>query len=389
MTLNNIWEGEFQRIIAESTQNLHKLCEMYLSDFSGIFLALASTTAISVIPNLLLYLIPVSFLSQSTFNGLNVRKTMLSFACGGLLGDVFFHTLPHLVGLHHHNDNYHHEQNDHHHHDHHHDHGGGVLDRFLGQLLKDEEKRALLVASNILAGFLFFFTLQRVMSSHGFGAHANDLRRGDKKGASPRGRGPRSRTRSSSSTPSLKISTRGSSGGSGWLRDAREAVTRLKGRLRAQGWLNLAADSLHNFTDGLAVGASFSSYDKCSGQGSNFVGLTTVLSVLLHEIPHEVGDFTVLVSQGLTKTEAIQAQFFTAGAAFLGTFCGLWGASGDRAAETLLLAWTAGGFLYIATVGMVPTVLEVDSSESKLHVLYDVVALISGCALMLAVALLE
>ena len=61
----------------------------------------------------------------------------------------------------------------------------------------------------------------------------------------------------------------------------------------------------------------------------------------------------------------------------------------DKVTGTLLLAWTAGGFLYIATVGMVPAVLERDASESKLHVLYDALALTSGCAIMLVVSLLE
>ena len=119
------------------------------------------------------------------------------------------------------------------------------------------------------------------------------------------------------------------------------------------------------------------------------VGVATGLSILLHEVPHEIGDFTVLVSQGLTKQEAIQAQFVTAIGAFLGTLCGLWGASGDKVTEMLLLAWTSGGFLYIATAGMVPAILAEDRNESKLHVLYESMAFIAGCTLMLAVALLE
>ena len=81
--------------------------------------------------------------------------------------------------------------------------------------------------------------------------------------------------------------------------------------LTASGWLNLLADSMHNFTDGIALGASFAA--------SKGLGTAALLSVLFHEIPHELSDFTILVESGLSKWEAIQAQFLTAIAAFLGT----------------------------------------------------------------------
>jgi ABC-type nickel/cobalt efflux system permease component RcnA len=46
---------------------------------------------------------------------------MISFAVGGLLGDVFFHTLPHLnEGSHSHGHDHHHD----HEHTHEHNHGG-------------------------------------------------------------------------------------------------------------------------------------------------------------------------------------------------------------------------------------------------------------------------
>ena len=59
------------------------------------------------------------------------------------------------------------------------------------------------------------------------------------------------------------------------------------------GYLNLAADFTHNFTDGLAIGASF--------LVSPAVGAVTTLTILLHEVPHEIGDFAILVQSGCTK----------------------------------------------------------------------------------------
>uniref|UniRef100_A0A8C6XKB7 Zinc transporter SLC39A7 n=1 Tax=Naja naja TaxID=35670 RepID=A0A8C6XKB7_NAJNA len=63
--------------------------------------------------------------------------------------------------------------------------------------------------------------------------------------------------------------------------------------MRVAGYLNLAADFAHNFTDGLALGASF--------VAGSTIGAITTLTVLLHEVPHEVGDFAILVQSGCTK----------------------------------------------------------------------------------------
>lgn len=61
------------------------------------------------------------------------------------------------------------------------------------------------------------------------------------------------------------------------------------------GYLNLAADLAHNFTDGLAIGASF--------RGGRGLGILTTMTVLLHEVPHEVGDFAILVQSGCSKKQ--------------------------------------------------------------------------------------
>ena len=63
--------------------------------------------------------------------------------------------------------------------------------------------------------------------------------------------------------------------------------------IKVSGYLNLAADFTHNFTDGLAIGASY--------LVSRNVGLVTTLTILLHEVPHEIGDFAILVQSGCSK----------------------------------------------------------------------------------------
>ncbi len=65
------------------------------------------------------------------------------------------------------------------------------------------------------------------------------------------------------------------------------------GDIKVAGYLNLAADFTHNLTDGLAIGASFLA-------GSS-IGYVTTITVLLHEVPHEIGDFAILIQSGCSR----------------------------------------------------------------------------------------
>jgi hypothetical protein len=51
--------------------------------------------------------------------------------------------------------------------------------------------------------------------------------------------------------------------------------------LSAVAWMVVMGDGLHNFTDGLAIGAAFAA--GIPG------GLSTALAVFCHELPHELG----------------------------------------------------------------------------------------------------
>ena len=54
-----------------------------------------------------------------------------------------------------------------------------------------------------------------------------------------------------------------------------------KKKVAPVAWMIIIGDGLHNFIDGLAIGASFSS--------STFVGLSTALAIFCEELPHELG----------------------------------------------------------------------------------------------------
>ena len=81
--------------------------------------------------------------------------------------------------------------------------------------------------------------------------------------------------------------------------EERSAWTALRG-MRASGWLNLAADFVHNSTDGLAVGAAFVAGSGVAG-GGDFLGWSTAAAILLHELPHELADLAILIQAGCRK----------------------------------------------------------------------------------------
>lgn len=115
---------------------------------------------------------------------------------------------------------------------------------------------------------------------------------------------------------------------------------------KPMAYLNLIGDGVHNFFDGAAIAASFLT--------SIELGITTTLAIVLHEIPQEVGDFSLLLYSGFTKTKALMANFLSALLAVLGALGFYYFSSWIENMEALGLAFTGGMFIYIATADLLP-----------------------------------
>jgi zinc and cadmium transporter len=129
----------------------------------------------------------------------------------------------------------------------------------------------------------------------------------------------------------------------------------------------------HSLVDGVSVAAAFSI-------GRN-VGWVTALAVGLHEVPHRLGDFALLVHMGLARTRAAVLAIAAGLSSLLGwALVAALGAQGTHAVAWLLPV-SAGSFLYIALVDLLP---ELRAERKPSAVLGQLAALAIGVALALA-----
>ena len=136
--------------------------------------------------------------------------------------------------------------------------------------------------------------------------------------------------------------------------------------------MNLLGDAIHNYIDGLLIGASWLAGPE--------LGISTTIAVLLHEIPQELGDFGILVHSGLSVRQATLLNVASAAVAILGTATAVFAGTVAHLHTTeVLVPITAGGFVYIAAADLIPEL----QHDRTVRALFVQTALIScGIAVM-------
>ncbi|CAI2727647.1 unnamed protein product [Schistosoma spindalis] len=115
--------------------------------------------------------------------------------------------------------------------------------------------------------------------------------------------------------------------------------------VRAIAYTIIAGDGLHNFCDGIAIGAAFA--NDMRG------GLSTSIAVLCHELPHELGDFAVLLHAGMSVKSALFYNLLSSILCAAGMIIGFL-LGGMHSLDTWIFMLAAGMFIYIALVDMMP-----------------------------------
>lgn len=141
--------------------------------------------------------------------------------------------------------------------------------------------------------------------------------------------------------------------------------------------MNLVGDGVHNFIDGIIIGASYLM--------SIPAGLATTLAVFLHEIPQEIGDFGVLLHAGYTRKRALFMNLLLALTSVLGAVI-VFVIGTLEGIVPLLIAFAAGNFIYIAGSDLIP---ELHKENGLRSALYQFIALTLGVAVMALLLFIE
>ncbi|KAL7267326.1 hypothetical protein RUND412_010097 [Rhizina undulata] len=323
--------------------------------------SLLATAYISGPPNFILALVPPTIDPSSL-------SVMVAFAVGGLLGDTLLHLIPQtFMGEH--------------------------TDGKVHFVMVDSRRNAVL-GLFIFLGFGTFVAMDKTMRilSGGDGGHSHSHSHSHSEEAEE------DAVTTGAEKGSGELRKRGNGKKQGKLNDEKENKEEGKS-IKASSYLNLLADFSHNITDGLAMSAAF--------YASPTIGATTTLACLVHEIPHEIGDFALLVQSGFTKWQAMGAQFVTAIGAFLGTLIGIaiqHFSAGVEGAEDdgegifgtglksgdLVLPFTAGTFLYVG-FSVVPELLETgrNKREEVKKSFVQAIAMLLGFGIMFGISLAE
>jgi zinc and cadmium transporter len=132
----------------------------------------------------------------------------------------------------------------------------------------------------------------------------------------------------------------------------------------------LLGSFLHSLVDGTGIAAAFAVDPR--------VGWVTALAVGLHEIPHRLGDFALLVHMGIARGRAAWLAIAAGASSLLGWAVVAALGSGGSQQVAWLLPVSAGSFLYISLVDLLP---ELQAEHRTAAVLGQIVCLAGGIAL--------
>lgn len=110
----------------------------------------------------------------------------------------------------------------------------------------------------------------------------------------------------------------------------------------------LFGDALHNVIDGASIASSF--------LVSFPLGLVTTFAVFVHEIPHELGDFGILIHKGWGRGRVLGFNAATGLGAFLGAIIAFYLGSKFNGTLPVLLAITTGNFIYLSATDLLPEI---------------------------------
>ena len=110
----------------------------------------------------------------------------------------------------------------------------------------------------------------------------------------------------------------------------------------------LFGDGMHNFIDGISIATSF--------LVSFPLGLITTTAVFVHEIPHELGDFGILIHKGYGWQKVLLFNLLTGFAAMGGALLAFYISNIFVKVIPVFLSITTANFLYLSATDLLPEI---------------------------------
>lgn len=143
--------------------------------------------------------------------------------------------------------------------------------------------------------------------------------------------------------------------------------------------LIILGDSVHNFIDGMAIAITF--------MVNPSLGILTTIAIVAHELPQEIGDFAVLLHEGLSRKKVFLFNLLSALLAVLGAAIAVFVGERIEGIFPYALSLTTGFFIYIALTNLLPNI---HHEEKKGYAFMETAFLFLGVGVIwLAVTLLE
>jgi len=120
-------------------------------------------------------------------------------------------------------------------------------------------------------------------------------------------------------------------------------------------YIMLVGDGVHNFLGGFVLAASFIV--------SIPLGIATIIAIIAHEFPQQLGIFGVLVKGGFKRNKAIVYSFIAQSTIIFGAILGYFLSESVGWLVPFLVPFAAGNFIYIASSDLIPEMHKAEGWE--------------------------
>ena len=130
---------------------------------------------------------------------------------------------------------------------------------------------------------------------------------------------------------------------------------------------------IHSFVDGMAIATGYTV--------GTHLGVLTTVAIVFHEVPHHIGDVSILIHKGVPILRAVILSLLAGSTSVVGALLVLLVGGHSTAVTAVLLPFATANFLYIAAANLLPEL----RNEKRLRPSFVQIFLFgAGCSLMFA-----